>query len=125
MTDSSWKTAFAEHTGQWAFALTISRRMVFFLRVIRDGHYFETPASTEIGSPMRTFIATNASLVSRGLIERVQRPTNVYRGVQQYGTDYKLTPAGECVCKLLELAGLLEEQKPAVTLPPVKVRRRA
>jgi hypothetical protein len=123
MTDeerTTWKHALAEATGNWAFVLSISRRMVFTLRCVRDGDHggvFLRGESTILGRTSGQWIPAVGSLMKRGL---------VIHTVSDEGSRYTLSPAGECVCKLLEYAGLMDAKRDPVILPApeVKVRKR-
>ncbi len=110
-----WKQALAEHTGQWAFVLSISRRMVYFLTIIRDGEYHKSGnAPVKIGSPRNHFVSTTGCLEARGLIERVHKTrAEIIFGQEKPYTylDWKLTPAGQLVCQLLVFANLMPEKK--------------
>jgi hypothetical protein len=107
--DRSWQQKLSESTGQWAFVLTLSRRMIFALGLVRDGTWrgAERPNPGSIlGRHGGGFVAAVHPLISRGLVW--------HKWPEPKGNYYGLTPAGEAVCRLLEYAGLLApaEEKP-------------
>lgn len=117
---SDWKAALAESTGNWAFVLTISRRMVFTLQCVRDGigaKYFYEGAPTILGPRSGHWIPSMSSVMKRGLVDHVGPDGN---------RRYVLTPAGECVVRLLEYAGLMQPKVKPVEQPApvVKLRRK-
>jgi hypothetical protein len=95
-----WRKALADSTGQWAFVLSLSRRMIGMLQIVRDCTY----AGIVNGN---TAHATMRCLEHRGLVRfelKIGTP---------YGGKWELTPAGECVLQLLEFANLLDAKIPA------------
>lgn len=111
-----WQQALAEHTGQWAFVLTLSRRMVFFLTLIRDGDYwrsYDRDRAALYGRHRNHFISANGSLEQRGLIVRVSMKRKLSNGEEIDAINYKLTPAGVVVCRLLVWAGVMPDKRRA------------
>jgi hypothetical protein len=103
---TAWKVAFQEYTGQWAFVLSLSRRMVFFLRIIRDGQYWDDPCPG-VNHPRNQFIVGTGTLERRGLIKAIYK-TEKFKGEDVTRlANWELTPAGELVCELMVLAGLM------------------
>lgn len=116
MTDARWKEALASSTGQWAFVLSLSRTMVFFLAIIRDGTYFDAAQNDEARITRfhvrNRFISGTNSLKNRGLIEEVLETYEIHGKKEWRVANWILTPAGEAVCQLLVFAGLMAEAKP-------------
>lgn len=117
---NAWKSALAESTGQWAFVLSISRRMVFTLQCVRDGigaKPFYKGESTILGVRSGHWIPCMSAIMKRGLVEHVEKDGSMH---------YVLTPAGQCVVQLLEYAGLMQPMAKPVNIPApvVKLRRK-
>ncbi len=123
---ADWRAQLAEATGKWAFVLSLSKRMIFFLTIVRDEAYTwsrdeEISHYPGFSDHRNHFIGGISALRNRGLVEPV---------FEQYQHDgktavrtktYRLTPAGEAVCKLCEYVGLMKEWKPPVVLPAARV----
>jgi hypothetical protein len=99
-----WKQNFAEHTGQWAFALHLSRRQINALAYLREGRPL-------MGLEFPHFISIEAGLIRRGLIENIWFPMPNDRFPDAKSRYLKITPAGLVVCDLLVLAGLMEKPR--------------
>jgi hypothetical protein len=98
MKSERWKKQLADSTGQWAFVLTLSRRMIWMLQIVRDCEY------SGLVNAQSSF-ATLKCLERRGLVNfelKLGTP---------YGGKWDLTPAGECVVKLCEYAGVMSKEQ--------------
>lgn len=94
-----WQVALAEATGQWAFVLTLSRRMVNMLSVVKHADFPGLINSNAHGT-----FHTMQSLERRGLVRfelKIGTP---------FGGKWVLTPAGKCALKLLEYAAAGERK---------------
>lgn len=85
-----WKSRLAESTGQWAFVLSLSRRMISALELI-----CASESQLQLGMHFATVFR---ALERRGLVEFKLR---------DHVTEcrWELTAAGECVVQLLKHAG--------------------
>jgi hypothetical protein len=99
-----WKRKLADSTGQWAFVLTLSRRMIWMLQIVRDCTY---EGLVNANSSQHTL----QSLEKRGL---VQFELNL---AKPYGGKWDLTPAGEHIVKVLEFAGVMDKTKISMNDP--------
>ena len=102
-----WQQQFANSVGNWAFVLTLSRRMVFVLEFIRDNktneqNPFLKGTASILGPRSGHWIPCYNSVQKRGLVEH---------WVRDGRSSYRLTPAGEAVCKLCEYAGVMSPAK--------------
>lgn len=109
-----WQAALAASTGQWAFVLTLSRRMIDALHIVRD-----CPNQLWLGSAYTTPML---SLVRRGLIAFRLASLKDTPSHLAILNRYELTPAGESVVKLLEYAKVLPTEKYTI---PVQQQERA
>jgi hypothetical protein len=98
MKTPEWKKRLAESTGQWAFVLTLSRRMIWMLQIVRDCEYSGVVNAT-------SSLATLRCLQNRGLVIfelKLGTP---------YGGKWSLTPAGESAVQLCEYAGVMSKER--------------
>lgn len=96
--NKNWQQKLADSTGQWAFVLTLSRRMIWMMQVVRDCDY-----SGIVNANVSHITLTR--LESRGLV------IFKFKKEAPFGGKWELTPAGECIVKLLEFAGLMSREK--------------
>ena len=106
----AWQESLKAYTGQWAFVLNLSRRMVYFLTLIRDKKYYSSWDERDKCGMRMHFVSSCGSLRERGLIEKVVVMRDYGRGPTET-IDYKLTPAGIVVCKLLVMAELMPARR--------------
>jgi hypothetical protein len=102
-----WKRKLADSTGQWAFVLTLSRRMIWMLQIVRDCTLW---GIVNANSSHHTLL----SLERRGLVEfklDLRQP---------HGGMWYLTPAGEHIVKVLEFADVMDKKKLPLNDPDAK-----
>ncbi len=109
-----------------SFVLTLSKSMLEYLCATADDVRWDRGIYTHGSGMPENFIATQASLAKRGLIQRKDQTeidTHKYDGDRHHEWAlYILTPAGEKVVQLLKLAGMFVEADAALTK---KHRRKA
>ena len=104
-----WRNKLKGHTGQWAFVLTLSRRMCEQLAFLREIDGKEWPAGGNDSFPH--WVTSNRCLTERGLIEHLPRPEGV---PTMKWNPYRITPAGRAVLDLLVYAGVIAKPRARV-----------
>lgn len=130
---------FSDHVQSIAFNLTLSRRMIGMLQIVRDhqwraGDEIADDAYSIMCNEKTKNIITNGgqsnynwyslehSLVRRGLI---YRPYNPKTELREPGMPLaQLTQAGKLVCELLVEAGLMPSKLPSPEVPKTGLKRR-
>ncbi len=113
---ADWRSQLAEATGKWAFVLSLSKRMVFFLNLVRDDVYSwsrdeEVSHYHGFAEHRNHFIGGISALRTRGLVEPVFEQYQHNGKTEVRTKTYRLTPAGEAVCRLCEYVGLMPVEK--------------
>lgn len=118
MSDKQVNARFADYVQSIAFNLTLSRSMIEALGLmwhhgaLRDMENWKEP---KFGNK---YISSHTVPIGRALERRGLREWLPY-DAKSKGTIWKLTEAGEKVCELLVVAGMLEARSPS------RVRRAA
>lgn len=119
-----WQQRFKAASIRVGFQLNLSRPMLEFLCAVADDCAWDRATFGDIYYP-DNWIATEASLTKRGLVERKEgterESTSAHNRKELEGEkshrDYRnycqLTPAGEQVVRLLKVAGLFVESDTA------------
>lgn len=124
----AWRDAFRAASLRTGFSVHMTQPMLEFLAAVADGVEWDR-GRYPCGPGRENFIATAAALVKRGLIAARTGPKlAAYRADVKanpdgyhYRNQWALTPAGECVVRLVKLAGLYVEADAALEK---KARRR-
>lgn len=109
----SWKDNLRTHSLRVGFQLSLTRPQIEMISAIADDVSWDRHYGSCLAFP-DNFLATNRSLIKRGLIE--ERPKaeyeaemNDYQRPAYTFNHFKLTPAGLCVVELLKMVGLFIE----------------
>lgn len=125
-----WKERLRSFSMRIGFHLSLSKSMLEMLCAVADDVTWDRGIYHHGRSMPENWLASQASLVKRGLIERKSEEERDEVTNRRYkkASDahiqnlefyefsyYKLTPAGDCVVNLLRLAGLFVESDAAIT----------
>ena len=118
-----WRAAFRSASLRVGFQVSLSRAMLEMLCAVSDGVQWDRALYPSLHVP-DNWVATNASLFKRGLIERrpqaaidreIARARASDERINMYEWNHwQLTDAGRLVVKLVQLAGVFVESDVAI-----------
>lgn len=116
---SDWQAAFKGAVCKVGFQLNLSRLMLEYLCAISDDVKWDRPSFGGIHCPDNWYVVERC-LEKRGLIRR--KPPDVIDGAKyrpeetwREFSNCELTPAGECVVKLVKISGMFLEADAAIS----------
>lgn len=118
----TWKDRLRNFSMKIGFSLAVSKSMLEYLCAVADDVKWDKYLYHYGQALPENWIASENSLIKRGLIER--KPQDVIDQWKYQDEDKhpfaersccQLTPAGECVVKLLKMAGLFVEADAAIS----------
>lgn len=116
---AQWKDAFRNSSMKIGFTLCLSKAMLEMLCAVADDVTWDRGIYRLGCHVPENWIASQNSLVKRGLIERKSQDEisgHKHRLDETFHewNCYRLTPAGECVVGLLKIAGMFIESDAAI-----------